>query len=128
MELDNLSKLIYMLKEDKRRDILSFLIQSEDGATFKEISESTGIPPTGLAYHLKILDDHGFIIKEYRKLSGRRDYSFYGISDLGRKVLGISGLMFRNEMTEETDIIDQPDVVSVYSLRHGPRSISKIRS
>jgi len=60
----------------------------DGGSSFKELSEVLAIPKTSLAYHLKVLVGLHLVSKTYRNLEGRRDFSFYQLTDEGAALMG----------------------------------------
>ena len=59
-----------------------------EAKSFKELSEVLDIPKTSLAYHLKVLVGLHLVSKTYRNLEGRRDFSFYQLTDEGAALMG----------------------------------------
>ncbi|MEA3559301.1 MAG: winged helix-turn-helix domain-containing protein [Candidatus Thermoplasmatota archaeon] len=112
------------MKDEKRRKILIALKSKKNGLSFKEIEIITGISPTALAYHLKIMKGKGIIEKEFRNLSGRRDYSFYSISKEGRKIEAAADMTFRSGHIAVDLANEHPDRLLIIPSRLGPRCIS----
>ena len=119
-------EILYSLKEKIRLIILGeIFVRGSTGLSFKEIVSLTGIGPTRAAYHLKVLLRGGMIDKRFRNQDGRRDYSFYHITELGDRVYMIARKIFEDIVLQEEDenLPEIPDIMITH-LRHGPRCIS----
>ncbi|MFO8051354.1 MAG: helix-turn-helix domain-containing protein [Thermoplasmatota archaeon] len=120
--IEDLSRSIYILKDEKRRRILEVLRERTGGASFKEIEEISRIPPTTIAYHLKVMKRAGMVKKEFRNLSERRDYSFYTLSDKGTSAFEIGELAYRSSGRSDNEGMAQPVRMSIIPSRSGPRA------
>lgn len=74
---------IKSLSEDARMAIMIDLMIESQGKTFSELMMDLEISQGLLNSHLKNLLENGLVKNEYRKVAGRRDYSFYLPTVLG---------------------------------------------
>lgn len=74
---------IKSLSEDSRIAIMIDLNMEPQGKTFSELMTDLEISQGLLDSHLKNLLENGLVKNEYRKVAGRRDYSFYLPTILG---------------------------------------------
>lgn len=74
---------IKSLSEDSRIAIMIDLNMKPQGKTFSELMTDLEISQGLLNSHLKNLLENGLVKNEYRKVDGRRDYSFYLPTILG---------------------------------------------
>ncbi len=74
---------IKSLSEDTRIAIMIDLMMEPQGKTFSELMTELDISQGLLNSHLKNLLENGLVKNEYRKVAGRRDYSFYLPTILG---------------------------------------------
>ena len=79
------------LGDDTRLAIMVYLMIETDknrvGSSFKEIKNELGIRQGTLSNHLKNLLTSGLIKNEYRKIEGRREFSFYLPTNFGRNFM-----------------------------------------
>lgn len=82
---------IKSLGDDTRLAIMVYLMIETDknrvGSSFKEIKNELGIRQGSLSNHLKNLLMSGLIKNEYRKIEGRREFSFYLPTNFGRNFM-----------------------------------------
>lgn len=126
--IDKRLRLMHAMKDPKRKVILEKLHSGPSGGiTFKKLRELTGIKPTTLAYHLKVLEENGLLSKSFRSVEGRRDYSYYTISDKGRDMIRISEEMAdvgrkRKTLTTE-NAAPMPSIIEIIPGRYAPRGL-----
>jgi DNA-binding transcriptional ArsR family regulator len=124
---DKRLRLMHAMKDPKRKIILEKLYSGPSGGiTFKKLRELSGIKPTTLAYHLGILGENGLLSKSFKSVEGRRDYSYYTISDKGRDMIRISEEMAdigrkRKVMISE-ESAPMPNIIEIIPMKFGPRS------
>ncbi|MCU0798373.1 MAG: winged helix-turn-helix domain-containing protein [Candidatus Thermoplasmatota archaeon] len=115
-----------LLKEGPRKKVLFLLSRSgKDGASFKEIAQGTGIPPTTLAYHLKVLSSSSLIKRGLKERTGRRDYSAYALTDSGLALIElIASLMGLGapQKGPEFGPLEMPGLLVTY-MTIGPRCL-----
>lgn len=82
---------IKSLGDDTRLAIMVYLMIETDknrvGSSFKEIKNELGIRQGSLSNHLKNLLTSGLVKNEYRKIEGRREFSFYLPTNFGRNFM-----------------------------------------
>ncbi len=82
---------IKSLGDDTRLAIMTYLMIETDknsvGSSFKEIKNELGIRQGSLSNHLKNLLASGLIKNEYRKVEGRKEFSFYLPTNFGRNFM-----------------------------------------
>lgn len=75
------------LSEDARTAIMIDLMMEPQGKTFSQLMTELEISQGLLDSHLKNLLENGLVKNEYRKVAGRRDYSFYLPTILGSSLM-----------------------------------------
>lgn len=84
---EEIREAIKSLSEDTRLAIMICLmineVKEKPGMTFSELMSDLEISQGLLNSHLKNLLESGLVKNEYRKVVGRRDYSFYMPTTLG---------------------------------------------
>lgn len=82
---------IKSLGDDTRLAIMVYLMIETDknrvGSSFKEIKNELGIRQGSLSNHLKNLLTSGLVKNEYRKIEGRKEFSFYLPTNFGRNFM-----------------------------------------
>lgn len=120
------SALNEVLKDGPRKKVLSFIsLVGNVGASFKEIAQGTGISPSTLAYHLKVLLGSSLIKKGLKDRTGRRDYSVYTLTDSGSKVVKVLGSLMDRGVAEKGPLtvpVRMPELFVTY-MTIGPRCI-----
>jgi DNA-binding transcriptional ArsR family regulator len=101
-------RMIKTLNEKKRRTMLELLREKyPDGLSFSEVVDLTDLKPTSVAYHIGKLMEGGLIEKIPGTRPGKRDYSFYRISERG-----LEGLQIVRELGE-TNSGRKPSVIVI---------------
>ena len=123
-DVSTLISILYVLQSDNRMRILDTLFGSdENGLSFKNIVLRAELSPTTTAYHLKILQDSLLIEKTFKNILGRRDYSFYHLTEKGEEVyLFIWSMNGPSMERRKREAIPMP-VIHVTASRYGPRCI-----
>ncbi|MBN1539196.1 MAG: winged helix-turn-helix transcriptional regulator [Candidatus Thermoplasmatota archaeon] len=113
------------MKDKIRMGIMDILYENGgDGTSFKDLARRTGIGPTKLAYHLKIICGKGLAEKRYRNEDGRRDYSFYHITSLGEMAYQSARRIYRNNnMIDASAYHDGLPDIEIIDPRTGPNCI-----
>jgi len=130
---DGLILSLFILKDTIRKNILAILFtEEEDGITFKDLSQKLKIPPTRLAYHLKVMSRRGLIFRSFIAREGRRDFSCYHLTEIGQRAAELSGSLIP-QFTRSPEGSDQGNVVEygyegpariqIFTSRTGPRCI-----
>ncbi|MGA1822004.1 MAG: ArsR/SmtB family transcription factor [Thermoplasmatota archaeon] len=125
---DTRLRLMHAMKDPKRKVILEKLYSGPSGGiTFKKLRELTGIKPTTLAYHLKVLEENGLLSKSFRSVEGRRDYSYYTISDKGRDMIRISEKMAdvgrKRRILATEEAAPMPEIIEIIPEKFAPRGL-----
>jgi DNA-binding transcriptional ArsR family regulator len=124
-EIGAIIEILYSMKDNIRRKIMKMVFLSgEEGISFKEIVNESGISPTSVAYHLKKLERSGMVKKQFYNLEGRRDYSFYQLTRVGDRAFMMINDIHKDlcgmEDHEQGEIL--PDI-QVIPMRIGPRCV-----
>jgi DNA-binding transcriptional ArsR family regulator len=70
------------------RQALVMMLAERSELSFRELSElAQPMNPSTLDHHLKALMKAGLVENHYRKIEDNEDYSFYGLTGLGREFL-----------------------------------------
>ncbi|MHA1271958.1 MAG: ArsR/SmtB family transcription factor [Promethearchaeota archaeon] len=86
--LGKLEKTFSILGNEVRLKILYLLLQNEPKKfNFNEIAEKTSIKKNKLAYHIALLKNNQFINNEIRAEKNNRTFSYYTISNKGKRIL-----------------------------------------
>ncbi len=85
-DLKELGRDLSAIKSVPRLMILG-LLNKIDGLSFKDLAVHTRINESNLAYHVMQLKKHGFITNEMRADREDRCYSFYHVSQKGKKYM-----------------------------------------
>ncbi len=118
------SELSEVLKDGPRKKVVSLLSHAgNDGASFKEIVQETGLRPTTLAYHLKVLLAASLIKRGLKERTGRRDYSEYSLTERGSMMLRVIASMMERGADQKgpgSGPTELPGVLVTY-MTIGPR-------
>lgn len=118
------STLTTLLKDGPRKKVLSVLSEvNGEGVSFKELSSRTEVPPTTLAYHLKVLTGLSLVRKGLKERADRRDYSSYTLTDQGSKALTLFASLVEQGPVQKEPLNDQerlPELLVTY-MTIGPR-------
>jgi DNA-binding transcriptional ArsR family regulator len=120
-----------VLADGPRKRVLTLLsIGGKGGMSFKELAKNGGLPPTTLAYHLKVLTRLSLVEKGVRYRAGRRDYSVYTLSTKGVEALSmVSSFLEGSKLNGEAGgpIMRLPRISVTYA-QVGPRCLTvKVR-
>ena len=79
--------ILEALAEPTRQSLVMMLAENGE-VSFREIAQSAQpMNPSTLNHHLKALMSAGLVQNHFRKIEGKEDYSFYGLTGLGREFL-----------------------------------------
>lgn len=115
---------IAVLSDDKRKSIIKLLFENDHALSFKNISDMTEIKPTSLAYHIKILLDEDLVFKTYALEPGRRDYTRYDLTRIGKATFEFSetmDLLSTEELPVDAERLHAS--ISLIPMELGPRVI-----
>ncbi|MGA1820198.1 MAG: ArsR/SmtB family transcription factor [Thermoplasmatota archaeon] len=123
---DDIIAILYSFKDIIRVSILDHLFtRAAEGSSFKDIVGEVGIGATTAAYHLNILKRNGLVEKQFHNEEGRRDYSFYYITQKGERAYttakGLHKEIWSSVMAAKDP--ELPDI-QITHMRYGPRCIS----
>jgi len=123
-EISHQIDILMFLKDSTRRGILEMLYDAGPrGASFKMIKERLGIPPTSLAYHLKIMIKEGAVEKDFKNVEGRRDYSYYSLTGSAEKGYPRALSFLGSHIDERSGTEVEGAEIRIIPLRLGPRVI-----
>ena len=130
-EIELIIEILYSLKENIRRKILDIIFSAEvEGISFKSIVNKGHIPPTTVAYHLKVLVKAGLVENVFLNIDGRRDYSFYRSTTRGDRAFILMNEIYGSlgPSADQDEGLSLPDI-HIIPLRLGPRclNIERIR-
>ncbi|MBD3211244.1 MAG: ArsR family transcriptional regulator [Candidatus Lokiarchaeota archaeon] len=94
-------KALKGLNNNNRQEILMFLLK-EDEKSFIEISKALEIQKNNLSHHIKTLMRYGLIYNFYKKNDFNEKYSYYVLSNLGKKILK---LLLNGNLNQNTSFI-----------------------
>ncbi len=81
-------KIHAALTHDTRLKLLKTL-EAKNPLSFTELKKTYDLNPNTLAYHLKVLEYAGLLHSTYEKEPGKRQYSTYRATNLGKEMLRI---------------------------------------
>jgi len=81
-------KIHAALTHETRLKLLRTL-EARNPLSFTELKKAYSLNPNTLAYHLKVLEYSGLLHSTYEKDPGKRQYSTYRITELGKEMLRI---------------------------------------
>jgi DNA-binding MarR family transcriptional regulator len=124
-EIGLIIEILYSLKDNIRRRITEVIFLAGDGGiSFKTIVSRSGIPPTTAAYHLKIMVRIGIVEKSFFNIEGRRDYSFYQLTQIGTEaILMINDIYNKIVRPQDHDRGEMLPEIQIIPMRIGPRCV-----
>lgn len=102
--LRKIEKELGILANKTRLEILSLLAGRDKKVNFNEIADKIDIKRNSLAYHIALLKNNGFISNELRKNKNEGSFSYYDITEKGRKLFSLVEQMDKNFEKEEKEL------------------------
>ncbi len=99
-----------------RSSLLRTLRSASKPLSFKELTSRTGIGPSLCAYHLKVMDEQRMVVRSFSHEKGRRDYSYYAMTDKGGDALIIEEMF-----SVEKGASPMPSSIALVAWRNMPR-------
>jgi DNA-binding MarR family transcriptional regulator len=99
-----------------RSSILQTLRSASKPLSFKELTLRTGIGPSLCAYHLKVMDGQGMVVRSFSHEEGRKDYSYYAMTGKGEDALIIEKMF-----SQEKGASPMPSSIALVAWRNMPR-------
>jgi len=85
--------ILEALAEPTRQALVMMLAEKSE-VSFRELAHSVQpMNPSTLNHHLRALMKAGLVENRYRKIEGNQDYSFYGLTELGKEFLNRIGVL-----------------------------------
>jgi DNA-binding transcriptional ArsR family regulator len=96
-DLKKLERDLSTIKNVTRLTILDILMASKEPLCFEDIVQKVGVNESNLAYHISQLRKYGFVVNELKDERQGKRFSYYHISDKGKKYMDF----IHENMTEE---------------------------
>lgn len=107
-EITNLrerEKILNVLGNKLRLQILYLLLQIEEKINFNTIAAKLNVDRNKLAYHISLLKNNNLIHNEMRAEKHGGSFSYYGITERGKKTINLLEGIFKKEEKELQKII-----------------------
>jgi DNA-binding transcriptional ArsR family regulator len=93
--MDDLKEHLRIYKavsNETRLAILLAFIDRNPSMSFTQLKQIFSLTPAVLKYHLEVLQKAGLIKNVYRKVTNVKDYSYYELTDEGKRTLKSIGI------------------------------------